>query len=94
MVFLLSNHDYQSFFIKGKQEYKKPNYTVEGDYSQAAFWLAAGALGGDISCIGLKQNSKQGDKAILELLKIAGASLESFDTHIKVLPIKTASFRS
>jgi 3-phosphoshikimate 1-carboxyvinyltransferase len=88
----ISNHNYLSFFIKGKQEYKKANYTVEGDYSQAAFWLVAGALGGDITCLNLKRNSKQGDKAILELLKIAGVSLESFETHVKILPSKLQAF--
>lgn len=88
----ISNHNYQSFSIKGKQEYKKANYTIEADYSQAAFWLAAGALGGDITCFGLKRNSKQSDKAILDILKIAGVCLESFDSHIKVLPSKLQAF--
>lgn len=88
----ITNHNYRSFFIKGKQEYKKTNYTVEGDYSQAAFWLAAGALGGNITCLGLKRNSKQSDKAILDILKIAGVSLESSDAYIKVLPSRLQAF--
>lgn len=86
------NHDYKRFFIKGNQEYKETLYTVEGDYSQAAFWLAAGALGGDISCIGLNQNSNQGDKALLDILEMAGARIEAFDTHIKALPSRLQAF--
>ena len=86
------NHNYQSFFIKGNQQYKKANYTLEGDYSQAAFWLAAGALGSDIACLGLRQNSKQGDKAILDILKAAGARFECCETYIKALPSRLHAF--
>jgi 3-phosphoshikimate 1-carboxyvinyltransferase len=88
----ISNHNYKSFSIKGKQKYIKTNYTVEGDYSQAAFWLAAGALGGNLKCLGLKLNSKQSDKAMLDILKTAGANLESNDTYIKILPSKLQAF--
>lgn len=88
----ITNHDYRSFFIKGKQEYKRTLYTVEGDYSQAAFWLAAGALGGDISCIGLNQHSNQGDKAIVDILKLAGASIETLDLQIKIKPSRLQAF--
>ena len=69
----IENNHYQSFFIKGKQEYKPTQYAVEGDYSQAAFWLAAGALGSDISCFGLNRSSRQGDKAILDILRMVVA---------------------
>jgi 3-phosphoshikimate 1-carboxyvinyltransferase len=86
------NNNYKSFFIKGKQEYRNTLYTVEGDYSQAAFWLAAGALGGDVSCTGLSQNSKQGDRAILQLLKTAGACIEISDSHIKAEPLALQAF--
>ena len=41
---------------------------VEGDWSNAAFWLAASALGGNITVTGLEDHSPQGDKAITELL--------------------------
>lgn len=61
--------------IYGKQTYKPQNTTVEGDWSQAAFFLSAGALGGDISIENLDVNSRQGDKAILRLLRRFGASI-------------------
>ncbi len=40
---------------------------------QAAFFLAAGALGGNVTVTGLDSNSAQGDKAILDVLKAFGA---------------------
>ena len=41
---------------------------VEGDWSNAAFWLAANTLGSKIQVCGLAQNSPQGDRAIADLL--------------------------
>ena len=38
------NNDYKSFDIRGNQTYKPFNYTVEGDYSQVAFWIVAGII--------------------------------------------------
>lgn len=75
----VKNEGYRRFLVHGKQSYGARNYTVEGDYSQAAFFLSAGALGCDIRCYGLKKDSLQGDKAIIEILKQAGAKIEFFD---------------
>lgn len=41
---------------------------VEGDWSSAAFWLAANALGSQIAVTGLNENSVQGDRMIVGLL--------------------------
>ncbi|MDF2839521.1 MAG: aroA [Clostridia bacterium] len=71
----IENNHYEQFFIKGNQCYRPAQIAVEGDYSQAAFWLAAGALSGDITCAGLSQSSCQGDKAILKILENSGAKL-------------------
>ena len=46
---------------------------VEGDWSNMAFFLTAGALGGPLSCQGLSDKSTQGDRYIFELLKDFGA---------------------
>lgn len=43
---------------------------VEGDWSNAAFWLAANALGSNINVTGLVHDSPQGDKVICKLLPI------------------------
>ena len=41
---------------------------VEGDWSSAAFWLAANALGNEISMLGLNNFSPQGDREIVGIL--------------------------
>lgn len=61
--------------IRGNQVYTPTDYTVEGDWSQAAFFLAAGAMGGEIEVCGLDMNSRQGDKEIFTLLKKMGADI-------------------
>ncbi len=43
--------------------------TVEGDWSNGAFFLAAKALGNDVEICGLSSDSRQGDKAALQLTK-------------------------
>jgi 3-phosphoshikimate 1-carboxyvinyltransferase len=72
----IENDNYEHFFIKGNQYYKPIQFAVEGDYSQAAFWLAAGSLSGEIMCMGLSEHSLQGDKVILNILENSGAKLE------------------
>lgn len=66
----------QVFTIPGNQHYQAQEYTVEGDYSQAAFFLSAGALGNDVKVTGLKQDSNQGDKGIMDILNQLNADLE------------------
>ena len=54
--------------------YRSPGKVhVEGDWSNAAFWLCAGALGGGVTVAGLNRNSLQGDRAICTLLSAMGA---------------------
>ena len=62
--------------IPGGQSYRPcPAYQVEGDYSQAAFWGALGAVNGPIRCLGLQEGSHQGDQIFFSLLKARGGSL-------------------
>ncbi|MDR3551667.1 MAG: 3-phosphoshikimate 1-carboxyvinyltransferase [Clostridia bacterium] len=63
--------------VSGGQTYRSRSYTAEGDWSQAAFWLAAGAIGAQMSCPGLKADSTQGDRAIAGLLARLGAMVSS-----------------
>ena len=59
-----------SFFIKGNQTYHSPGeVTAEGDWSNAAFWVIAGALGGPLRYEHIMLNSFQGDKAVVDLVK-------------------------
>ena len=50
-------------------------YTVEGDWSGAAFLLVAGAIAGPIKVKGLQLNSTQADKKIMEALISAKANM-------------------
>ncbi|WP_034537796.1 3-phosphoshikimate 1-carboxyvinyltransferase [Carnobacterium inhibens] len=59
----------QEYRIKGQQAYSARDYTVEGDYSQAAFWLSANALGNELLVNGLDSDSLQGDQAIVSILE-------------------------
>lgn len=63
------NHKYTLFRIKGNQIYKPFDYHAEGDFSHAAFYLAAGALGNFIVCNGLDLETKQVDKNIMEIIE-------------------------
>jgi 3-phosphoshikimate 1-carboxyvinyltransferase len=58
----------RTLYIQGKQKYTGTVFNVEGDYSQAAFFLVANELGSEIELLGLKQNSLQGDKEILNII--------------------------
>ncbi len=88
----IKNNDYKIFKVKGGQKYKETDYIVEGDYSQAAFFLVAGALGCDIRCVGLNPESMQGDKEIIEILKEVGAKIV-VDEEGGISARQTASMR-
>lgn len=77
------------FYIKGNQKYKSTYYLVEGDYSQASFWLAANVMGSEISLLNLNPKSVQGDKKILDDLKSFGAKCVWTDKTLKALPCNT-----
>lgn len=70
----------RGYLVKGNQNYAPGDRKIEGDWSQAAFFLAAGALGEKVSCRGLGFDSKQGDRAVAEILRRFGASL-AFDSE-------------
>ena len=57
------------FHIKGGQKYTPHDEKIEGDYSQAAFFCVANALGSKVELHNLNENSVQGDKKILEIIK-------------------------
>ena len=60
--------------------YRSPGKAeVEGDWSNAAFWLAADALCGNIRCTGLAETSSQGDKAVVSALRDIRAGNATID---------------
>ena len=62
------NNSYQEFVIEGNQSYRTGNYRTEADYSQAAFFLVANAIGSKIKINDLSENSLQGDKKIIDYI--------------------------
>lgn len=63
--------------IPGGQRYHSPGrVVVEGDWSGAAFWLAANALGSRVECGNLDEASAQGDRAIRPLLNRLGGEID------------------
>ena len=87
------NNDYKSFDIRGNQIYKPFDYTVEGDYSQVAFWIVAGIISvnrdNEVKCLHVNKNSLQGDREIIEIVTRMGANLEIFEDYVIVKPSKT-----
>jgi 3-phosphoshikimate 1-carboxyvinyltransferase len=65
----IHNNNYKEFKIYENSQYKSTSYSVESDYSQAAFFLTADAIGNDVNCIGLRYNSLQGDKEIVDIIE-------------------------
>lgn len=53
--------DEHTIYIRGKQRYKPSEVTVEGDYSGAAFPEALGLFGGEVTVLGLREDTIQGD---------------------------------
>lgn len=78
--------------IDGRQKYSASNQSVEGDYSQAAFFFVANALGSEISIHNLNKNTTQGDKKILEILHDIGYNdmmksvMEPFTVDVSDIP--------
>ena len=79
------NHEYKQFIVRGRQEYKARDYRVESDFSQAAFYLVAGALGNDVTLLDLNLDSLQGDKATIDFLKQMNCEIVENDEGIKVV---------
>lgn len=65
------------WLIPGGQQYHSPETVCsEGDWSGAAFWLAANRLGSSVKCLGLNPASCQGDRAIAEMLHRLGGEID------------------
>jgi len=77
------------FFIPGGQRYVSPGEVeVDGDWSNGAFILCMGAIGGSVTVTGLHPDSPQGDRAIVELLRRMGANVSVDGSSVTVTPGK------
>lgn len=70
--------------IPGNQQYRACDYTIEGDYSQLAFFAVLAALNNDLTITGVHHDSKQGDKKILSILKDFGVRMEAVDNGYRI----------
>ena len=82
----------QDFFIPGGQTYNSPQETAaEGDWSGAAFWLAARRMGHEVEVNGLNPESAQGDRAIVEQLTRLGQQIDVSGTPDAVPALAVAA---
>jgi len=73
----VQHQDYKRFeFLAHPPLAAHIDYSVEGDWSGAAFLLVAGAIAGPITVKGLQMDSTQADKAVMQALKAAGANID------------------
>lgn len=70
--------------IIGVQPILKTDYTIDGDWSSASYWLVASALGLDVSVTGLSMSSLQADKAILNALMTANCQVNNSEKGISI----------
>ena len=83
-----------TFKINGGQSYQPAAFDIEGDWSGAACFLAAGAISGDVTLEGLDTASLQADITIMDILAQAGASLSTLEDgsiHVQRSPLEAFS---
>lgn len=78
----------QTYRIPGGQKYELGSeLEAEGDFSNAAFWLCLGAIAdGGIEVVGLKHNSSQGDRRVVDILQEFGAKVSEIEGGYRVEP--------
>lgn len=89
------NHNYETFYFAPSDLQVQPythHYTVEGDWSGAAFLLVAGVIAGPITVEGLDVQSTQADKAILQALIDSGAGISIRPEEIELRPMPLRAF--
>ena len=81
--------DGHTLLVPGGQTPTSPgSFAIEGDWSHAAFYLVAGALGkaGPLTLRHLDMDSTQGDRAIVPILRGMGARIEETSQGLTVYP--------
>ncbi len=89
----VQNENYERFIILPATHQAQPVlYTVEGDWSGAAFLLVAGAIAGKITVQGLDVFSTQADRAILQVLMLTKARISITAEEITIEPAALQPF--
>ncbi|MEN7546836.1 3-phosphoshikimate 1-carboxyvinyltransferase [Rapidithrix thailandica] len=75
-----------------KQTYQANQYTIESDWSGASYWYSIAALAeeAEIKILRLKENSLQGDSALVELMRALGIQSEFDETGVTLKKIAAA----
>ncbi|WP_027091000.1 3-phosphoshikimate 1-carboxyvinyltransferase [Cohnella thermotolerans] len=77
--------DLMRYRVPGRQQYKAQTYTVQGDYPGSAAILAAAAVTeSDVTVHRLLENSKQGERAVVDVLRSMGAPLTHENGVVRV----------
>ena len=87
--------NYESFTFKAEDQQSTTDpmrYSVEGDWSGAAFLFVAGAISGEVLIKGMEADSVQADKMILKAIQDSGAELELVNGVYKVAPAALSAF--
>lgn len=88
----VKHHNYESFeFLPNAPLAETIEYTVEGDWSGASFLLVAGAIAGPIKVKGLQLESVQADKAVMNALQSADATITYESDGIVIGPNSTTN---
>ncbi len=91
----VENRNYEAFHFTGtiNPPSERIIYTVEGDWSGAAFLLVTGAIAGDITVMGLDVQSTQADRAVLQALQACGARMSIQPEQIEIGPAALKAFQ-
>lgn len=92
--FKVENEHYERFNIYPVKNVNNHSikYTVEGDWSNIAFLLVAGAIAGEVTVKNADTNSSQGDKRIVNALESCGTQLRISKKEVTVTKNKLEHF--
>ncbi|CAM2823407.1 3-phosphoshikimate 1-carboxyvinyltransferase [Paenibacillus sediminis] len=84
-IVIHASEDYMHFTVPGRQSYQAKTYTVQGDYPGSAAVLAAAAVTkSDVAIHRLTENSKQGERAIVDVLRMMDVPLTHENDIVRV----------
>ncbi|MBB6730260.1 3-phosphoshikimate 1-carboxyvinyltransferase [Cohnella zeiphila] len=80
-----ASDDLMRYRVPGRQQYRAQTYTVQGDYPGSAAVLAAAAVtDSDVTVRRLLENSKQGERAVVDVLRSMNVPLTHEDGIVRV----------
>jgi 3-phosphoshikimate 1-carboxyvinyltransferase len=85
-IVIHASDDLMRFKVPGRQRYAAKDYIVQGDYPGSAAILAAAAVhNSDVKVLRLEENSKQGERAVIDVLRAMGVQLTHSNgiVHVK-----------